>query len=406
MINRRVLLVGAPLVVGALSLAGCGSSKGGSSSGSSAKTYTIAYQGPLSGGNAQLGLNMKFAVQLAVNNANAGKTFGSLPFKLKFTSEDDQGSPTQGPTAAQKILQDNSVIGVVGPAFSGATRASEPFFSQDNVASVSPSATAADLTTHGWKNFFRVVADDNAQGPADALYIAKGLKLTKVYVVDDASAYAAGLAKAFIDATSSNGLTVVKHETAPGTTQCQAGSGNVQQYNSLATKIKGSDAEVVFYAGYYCDFALMAKQLRAAGYTGKLFSDDGSKDDKYVSQAGASVAEGTYVSCACEDNISGSTFTQFSDDFKKLAGFAVGTYSAEAYDAANVIISAMKSLGKNVTRSGVIDKLHASDFSWDGLSKKVTFQSSGNVAGNAVFVYQVKNGKIEQLGDIGTLVGG
>src|SRR5665213_2306985 len=64
------------------------------------KTYTIAYEGPLSGGNQQLGLNMEYAVELAVKQANAGTTFGKLPFKLAFTPEDDGGSATESPTAA------------------------------------------------------------------------------------------------------------------------------------------------------------------------------------------------------------------------------------------------------------------------------------------------------------------
>ncbi len=413
MVNRRLLQVAAPIALGVVVLAGCGksSSGGGSSSTASGRTCsgtcTIAYQGPLSGGNAQLGLNMEYAVELAVNQANAGTTFGKLPFTLKFTKEDDQGSPTQAPTAAQKVLQDNTLIGVVGPAFSGATKASEPFYSKADVPTISPSATAPVLAESGWKNFFRVVADDNSQGPADAQYIAKALKLTKVYVLDDASAYASGLASTFVGATSSNGLTVVKKETAPGTSQCQAGTGNVQQYNGLATKIKGSGAEAVFYAGYYCDFALLTKALKASGYTGKLVSDDGSKDAKYVQQAGAA-SEGAYVSCACEEKITGDAFTKFAAAFQPLAGFPVGTYSAEAYDAANTLISAMKDVakGNKVSSTDVINKLHESGFSYQGVSKNVTFQPNGNVGGGGVFMYQVKSGKIEQLGLVTQLVGG
>ena len=99
-------------------------------SASSEPTYTIAYEGPLSGGNAQLGLNMKFAVQLAINQANAGTTFGHLPFKLAFLAADDQGSATQSPTAAQQVIGNSSVMALVGPAFSGATKAAEPLYAQ------------------------------------------------------------------------------------------------------------------------------------------------------------------------------------------------------------------------------------------------------------------------------------
>jgi branched-chain amino acid transport system substrate-binding protein len=407
----RTIRIAVPLAVAAIAAAACGGSSsggssGGSSSGGSKPTFTIAYQGPLSGGNAQLGLNMSFAVKLAVQQANAGTTFGNLPFKLAFQQEDDQGTDTAAPAAVAKVLQISNLIAVVGPAFSGATKASEPTYSKAGVATVSPSATLPELATSGWKNFFRVVADDNSQGPADAQYMAKVGHLKKVYVIDDASSYAAGLAKAFIGAAPKDGLTVVKHDTAPASSQCvQGSSGSVQQYGPLAQKVAQSGADSVMYAGYYCDFALLAKQLHAAGFKGQLVSDDGSNDPNYVKQAGASVANGTLISCACQESISGSGFTNFATAFKQLANFPPGTYSAESYDAANSIISVMKAKGASVTKSDVINGLHASGFSWKGISKTVVFAPNGNYGSSAVYMYKVKNGTITQLGLISQLAG-
>ncbi|HWE66166.1 MAG TPA: branched-chain amino acid ABC transporter substrate-binding protein [Acidimicrobiales bacterium] len=373
----------------------------GSSGASSKPTYTLAYEGPLSGGNAQLGLNMEFAVQLAIKQANAGKTFGTLPFTLKFLAEDDQGSASQSPTAAQALINNSSVEAVVGPAFSGATKAAEPAFSAANLATVSPSATEPDLATQGWGNFFRVVADDNAQGPGDAQYAAKVLKVKKVYSVDDASAYATGLVTAFNTAAKGLGMTVT-HQTAPGTTQCQAGTGDVSEYGALASQIKSSGDPATFYAGYYCDFALLAKALRTAGYTGQLISDDGSLDPKFVSQAGASVANKTLISCACADLTTGAAATSFAKQFKSLAHFAIGTYSAEAYDAANATISVMKAVGAHLTRAKVVAGLK--HVNYKGLTKTVKFTSNGDIASTAVYIYQVKSGKITTLGLLTQLV--
>lgn len=403
--TRTVLRAAALLGIGAIALAACGSSgksSTSSSSSSSGPTYTIAYEGPLSGGNAQLGLNMKFAVQLAINQANAGKTFGKLPFKLKFTSQDDQGSQSQSPTAAQALINDSNVVAVVGPAFSGATKAAEPFFHEANLATVSPSATDPGLATQGWSNFFRVVADDNAQGPADADYVVKKLGDKKIYSIDDASAYASGLVGTFDSAATSDGATIT-HNTAPGTTQCQAGTGNVQQYGALAQQVKSANPSAVFYAGYYCDFALLAKAVRGAGYTGQLASDDGSLDPHYIAQAGATAAEGTLASCACGDITKVSAGASFVTAFKSLAGFAVGTYSAESYDATNTIISVMKGLGSGVTRAAIVNALHSVNYK--GITKTVQFQSNGNISGTAVYEYEVKSGSFAQLGLVSELVG-
>src|ERR1019366_1337098 len=89
-----------------------------STSGATSKpTYVIGMEGPLSGGNLQLGLNVVFAVELAVNQANAT---GKLPFKLKVAKYDDQGDPTISPTQAQSAVANKKLIAVVGPMFSGA----------------------------------------------------------------------------------------------------------------------------------------------------------------------------------------------------------------------------------------------------------------------------------------------
>ncbi len=355
-------------------------------------TYIIAYEGPLSGGNAQLGLNMEYSVELAINNANAT---GKLPYTLQFKSADDQGSATVSPTTAQELVSNSQVVAVVGPAFSGATEAAEPTFSSANLATVSPSATAPILAQKGWHNFFRVVGDDIAQGTADAQFV-KSLGYKSVYSVDDGSAYAQGLVTVFDSQAKQRGLKLT-HQTALATSQCGTGNtGNVDQYPALATTIKSSKAPVTFYAGYYCDFALLAKALRTAGYTGRLLSDDGSLDPHYVSEAGAKVANGTYISCACADLTSEAAATPFAKAFKKLAKFPVGTYSAEAYDATNVIIQVMKSLGTNVSRAGIVSGLHKATYM--GLTKTVHFQADGNIAGKAVYIYKVKNGKIGVVG--------
>ena len=218
-------------------------------------TYTIAYEGPLTVNSPQLGLNEKFAVQLAINWANDGKTFGKLPFALKFMAEDDQGSGTQSPTVASQLVANSAVVAVVGPAFSGATAAAEPIFSKADLGTVSPSATNVALAHHGWKNFFRDLPDDSYQAPADAKYMAKTLHAKTVVTIDDASTYGAPLATGF-DASLKHMGVKVTHYTAPGTTQCSAGTGNVDQYPALATEVKSTGIANVFYAGYYCDFAL------------------------------------------------------------------------------------------------------------------------------------------------------
>jgi branched-chain amino acid transport system substrate-binding protein len=384
--SNKALRVFAPLLVGALLVSACG--KSSSPSGSKTKTFTIGYQGPLSGGNQQLGINMDNAIVLAIDQANAS---GTLPFKLKYEHSDDVGDGGQAPAAAQKLIDDSNVIAVVGPAFSSPVAASGKKFGDANLTIMTPSATRADLTSDGFTSFVRIVTGDNIQGAKDADYIAKVLKAKSAYVVDDKSDYGAGLSKFVKQQLTTDGVTVTAEGIAAGT----------KDYSTVATKAKSSGADVLYYAGYYSDFALLARALKTAGFTGALFSDDGSKDPQYVKQAGAASAN-TYLSCPCGPTAASAAATKFAADYKAKFGTDPGTYSAESFDAANAIIAAMKTITGAITRASVLAAVKA--VSYDGITHHIAFDSKGEGGTGDIFVYQVKNGQIVLLGNTDALI--
>jgi branched-chain amino acid transport system substrate-binding protein len=386
-----------------LALAACGSSSKGSStnttpSGSASSsggvkqtggTVTIGFQGPLSGPNSpQLGINGVDGVKLAVKEANDKKV---LPYTLKLETSDDQGTPDQGPTAARKLV-DDKVLAVIGPMFSGATKASEPVFSQAGVLSISPSATNTALTTLGFKSFVRVIAPDSVQGKAAADYLVKKLKAKNVYSLDDNSDYGTGLSKYLNQELTADGAKVTHDGINP-----------TKNYTAEATKIIGTHPDAVYYSGYYSEFGPLTKALKAAGYKGVLMSGDGSNDDQYIKDAGgASNANGVYLSCACGDANSDPKAASFVSAYKALNGQAPGTYSGEAYDATNALVKVLQGLGDKPTQSQVIDAYKKVNY--EGLTKTISFNSSGEVSGSAVYMYQVKDGKRVVLGLISDLL--
>lgn len=383
--SKRALRIVAPLLLGALIVSACG--KSSSSSGSKTKTYTIGYEGPLSGGNQQLGINMDNAIQLAVDQANAT---GALPFKLKYEHSDDVGDPGQAPAAAQKLIDDSNVVAVVGPAFSSPVAAVGKKFGAANLTIVTPSATRADLTSDGFTSFVRIVTGDNIQGAKDANYISKVLKAKSAYVVDDKSDYGAGLTKFVKAQLTADGVTVKSEGIAP-----------TKDYSTVATKAARSHADVLYYGGYYSDFSLLARALKTAGFTGALFSDDGAKDPQYVKQAGAASAN-TYLSCPCGPTAASASATKFAADYKAKFGADPGTYSAESFDAANAIIAAMKSITGSITRESVLAAVKA--VSYDGITHHIGFDAKGEGGTGDIFIYQVKSGKIELLGNTDALI--
>ncbi|NUR24588.1 MAG: branched-chain amino acid ABC transporter substrate-binding protein, partial [Catenulispora sp.] len=249
--HRRTVIAAAPVVIGALVLSSCSSSKSGnkgsSGGGGNKPSYTIGFQGPLTGPNAQLGINIDNGVKLAVAQANAK---GDLPFTLKVAEADDQGDPAKGPTAAQQLIGNSNVVGVVGPTFSGATKAAQPLFTQANLASVSASATNTTLTdpANGFKTFFRIVPPDSTQGSSAADYMAKALKAKSVYLIDDKSDYGVGLCGNIKTQLTADGVTVVGDSVAAGT----------NDYSAAATKVANSGTLALYYCGYYADAAPLA----------------------------------------------------------------------------------------------------------------------------------------------------
>lgn len=391
--NKAVAMVGASalllLAVPAVGMGEAGATK--------VPTYTIGYEGPLSGGNQQLGLNMVFAVQLAIQWANSNKTFGKLPFKLKLADYDDQGDPTVSPTQAQAAVANKNLVAIVGPAFSGATAAAEPYYSAAHIATVSPSATRVSLATSGWNNFFRVVADDGVQGPADANYLVQKKGLKSVYVVNDGTAYGAGLAQAVAAQATTDGATVTT-ATVPGTAQCQNGTASATEYSAAATQAVASHAAALFYGGYYCDLGLFLGALSSAGYSGTIMSGDGSLSPALIQgTTPASAANGVLLTCACAS----STNKKFNQAYQALSHFSAAnaTYAPESFDAANAIIYTMKWLAshhKKINRANITSQLHK--ISYQGMTKTIKFQSDGNIAGSAIFVNKVTGNTITQLG--------
>ncbi|WP_158604390.1 branched-chain amino acid ABC transporter substrate-binding protein [Nocardioides mangrovicus] len=381
-------------VVGALTLTGCGSSSSGggglkadSGSGGGSKTYTIAFEGPLSGDNAQLGINEVNGVELAIEQANADKSLG---FKLKLLKADDVGDPAKAPAAAATVIQDTNVMGVVGPSFSGATQAVGGKYGDAGIAIVNPSASNGELQDQGFKTWHRVIPNDYAEGPAAADWLAKSVK--KVIVVSDKSAYGDGVAGAVSKELKAKGVTVIEQA---------ADATATKDYGPIAQTVKSSGAEALFYAGYDAQGAQFAKALKAVDYTGVRMSGNGVKSDVFTKGAG-DAGNGWYFSCGCADATTSSTAKDFAAAYKAKFNTDPSTYSPEAYDAANIVIQAIKTAkGKgSVTRSSVNDAVSAIDYK--GITGDIKFGSNGDLpeGSGVVNLYQDENGTIKSLGDI------
>jgi branched-chain amino acid transport system substrate-binding protein len=397
--KRSWLKIAAVGAAAALALTACSNSKkdsggglaGGGSTGSGGSsacngtgtTYKIGFQGPLTGDNKQLGINELNATQLAIEQANAKK---DLCFKLELLQSDDGGTAAGAPAAAAALLQDPAVVGVIGPSFSGPTAAVGAKYSEANLALISPSATNETLTKQGFKTFHRVVPTDGVEGKATADYLAT--KFKSVFVFDDASTYGQGVAKVVIDELTAKGIKVDKQSLAPTT-----------DYSAVATKIASSGDEAMYYGGYDAQAGLLAKALKAASYKGYEISGNGGKSSVFSSTAGAD-GDGYYFACGCLDATTAPAAADFNKAYAAKFNTPPSTYSPEAFDATNAMITALSAAQKagSVTRAAVSTAVNALDYK--GITTTVKFDSTGEVAQATINLYVQKAGAIVLLGDI------
>lgn len=360
-----------------LLLTACGTTGGDSDSSASGGScnVTLAYLGPTTGDYANLGLNIAGGAQVAIDEYKdkGGKCTVSLK---KF---DSQGDPTKATPLAKTIIDDESVVGVVGPAFSGESDATGAAFNEAGLVTVSASATNPDLTKNGWTTFHRVLGTDSDQGPGAAKYITDTVKAKKVFVIDDASEYGKGLADSVAD-------TLGSAVTARDTVQQKQ-----TDFSATVTKVKASGADAVFYGGYYAEASLLKKQLTQAGWNGTYVTGDGSLDPQFVKAAGAKAAEGTVFTCPCAPSPA-----DFTKKYEKVnGGKEPGTYSAEGYDATNVLLAGIDA--GDTTREKLLDFVNSYDA--DGLTKHIKF-TDGDVSEVVIYTYVVKNGQIVPQGEV------
>jgi branched-chain amino acid transport system substrate-binding protein len=368
---------------------GGGDTSAGGGGGGGAETVTIAFMGALTGDSANLGINIRDGVKLAVDEANAAGEGPTIALK-EF---DTAGDPAQAGTVKDQVIADQDVIGVVGPAFSGETKAVIPAFEDAGLVMISPSATNKDLPNivPDGRVFHRVIADDALQASGIATYLADTVQPESVAYVHDNTEYGKGLTD---DVAALSGQQGVRPATpAPLTLDPEA-----QDFSSTVNAVVSSGADVVFYGGYYSEAGRFKKQLTDAGFTGTFLSGDGSLDPGFVDAAGPQFAEGAQLTCPCNLAFATSESEKLRSFFEQHTaelGKDPGLYSPEGYDAANILIEGIKA--GNTDRESLLSWLENDFSSYEGVSKTVEFAENGNVTSRDFFVFQVKDGKLAPL---------
>ncbi|NDE71629.1 MAG: branched chain amino acid ABC transporter substrate-binding protein [Actinobacteria bacterium] len=349
------------------------------------KTYTIGYQGPLTGEEAQVGIDELNGVKYAVKLFNA-KNKGKI--QVNIVEIDDQGSGTEAAKVAPGAASNAKILGIVGPAYSGATIASLPYYKQKNLPLISPSATRVSITDPaqgliGFPVFHRIPVTDRVQGPALYKLATKGVASPKVFVIDDQSPYGVGLVQYM---KLGAGVKIDGTDSVPDTTS---------DWSATISKVKAANANVVIFTGYYAQAATLYRQLRDSGYTGVLAGGDGVLSPGLLTLASNSILEGVRLTGGTVPlaEISAS----LEADFKAKMGVSSGTYAAESIDATNIYLSCITKGA--TTRAAMLKCVKA--FKGKSITgSALSFDQYGDTAGGVMNGFEIKSGAIKYTGAV------
>jgi branched-chain amino acid transport system substrate-binding protein len=282
------------------------------------------------------------------------------------------------------------VVANIGPQMSGEGKAMSSILSEADMATITPSSTNPDITDPQYKDkyrpsgkavYFRTVTTDAYQGPNMANFFAETLKVKSVYVLDDSGAYGVGIADSFQKRAQQKGIKVLgRDELNP----------KEADYTTILTKIKGLNPDALYYGGVEQAGSKLAKQ--AYDVIPKMIKGggDGVYSANLLSGAGFPAVAGWYATIASPHLLDNPEAQPWVQRFAKRWGKNPEDYSITAYDAALVIMDAIKRVaasGKPVDRHSVRDAIQSA--SLKTMQGTVSFDENGDLKTRVISVFQI-----------------
>jgi branched-chain amino acid transport system substrate-binding protein len=360
------------------------------------KVVAVGITLPLTGADAQSATLIKNGFQMAIDEAN--EKGGAGGYKIETITLDSgtatagQYDPAQAATNTKKLISNPKVVANLGPQMSGEGKAMSPILSASSLATITPSSTNPDITDPNPKFanqfrpnkkaiYFRTVTTDAFQGPNMANYYADTLKVKSVYILDDSGAYGVGIADAFQKQAEKRGIKVLGRDQL---------NPKEADYSTILTKVKAANPDALYYGGVGQAGVKLVKQ--AYDIIPKMIKGggDGVYGPEMTHGAGFPAAEGWYATIAGPHLLENPDVQPTIDRFVKKYGSQPDDYTITAYDAAQVIIDAIKrtaEAGKPVSRENVRDAIQSTKLKT--LQGEISFDENGDITSRVVSVFQI-----------------
>lgn len=376
--NKKKLAL-AGMVIGACLLSGLFAGCGGGEK-KDANTIPVGANFEITGNVANYGNATYEGLVLAIEEVNAAG--GVNGKKIDLIKADSKSEASEAANAATKLISDDHVKVLVGPATTGSVLAEIQIATDNKVPIIAPCATSPKVTVENGEvkpYVFRSCIIDPLQGDVMATFASKTLAAkTAVVYVDSSSDYSKSLGAVFKEKFEAAGGKVVMEE---------AFLQKDQDFKATLTKIRGANADVIFVPAYYEEVGKIVKQARELGVNSVMLGTDGWDDQKVVDIAGAAALNNTYFSSHYSET--DKDVQPFIEAYKKKYNHMPNVFAALGYDAGKMLIDAIKRGGDD---SEKIAKALAETKDLQVGTGKVTMDKDHNPI-KSVVILEMKDGE-------------
>jgi branched-chain amino acid transport system substrate-binding protein len=334
-----------------------------------------------------VGVPMKHAAELAVEEINAAGGIGGRP--LELLQRDDYADPDSAVFVATDLYE-AGVSAVIGHLFSGTTLAAAPVYNggPDPLAAISPSSSSPEISTAG-DYTFRICPSDLAHGAALARWVYDTLGLHRGSVLYLNDQYGRGVRQTFVTDFARRGGVLQSIDPYLGDVP------HVGPYLDRLVKTGGSDFLLV--AGNRGEAEEILRQARKRGLTMPVLGGDGLEG---IEGSGA-LAEGVYLSSAYLPTLATAANKTFLQAYRKKfpAAGLPNQPAAATYDAVYLLRDVIARAGtKRRAVRRELARVGSGAPAFRGVTGVVTFDAKGDVPNQTVYIGVVRNGSVRLAG--------
>ncbi len=385
--KKLMLKVAASVTILAMviSMAGCGNSD---SAGNEEDTIYLGLNYELTGDNPVVGESSGRGVDMALEEINAagGITIGDKAYQVAVKKLDNEFSAESSAIVAQKFVDDDSIIAMIGPNDSAMCLGAQSVIETGGLPTITPWATQVDITSGDY--FFRSCFTDDFQGQVLATYTYdfENCK-TAAVLYDMSNDYCVGVATQFRDAYEKMGGKVVEF---------QSYNADETDYSSQLTKIMAKNPEIILLPNFYSQVVSQAEQAVSLGYAGKFIGSDTWGDSLILELDTNHNLEGSVWCGHYAEDIASDKAKAFIAAYREKYGADTtpNDIAALNYDTVYLVVNAIQA-AQSTDRDAVRDALSKGEM-YEGVTGNIQFDDSGDPSKPAVMI-QIQDGKFKYL---------